>query len=77
VHQYSTSTSTLALNEELSRKILQVLKEAYPLDLPIEEVANKSGIHRNTVAKYLAVLSAEGKIELRSVGKAKLYRLKK
>ena len=67
----------MALNEELSRKILQVLKEAYPLDLPIEEVANKSGIHRNTVAKYLAVLSAEGKIELRFVGKAKLYRLKK
>ena len=67
----------MALNEELSRKILQVLKEAYPLDLPIEEVAKKSGIHRNTVAKYLAVLSAEGKIELRLLGKAKLYRLKK
>jgi len=67
----------LALDEELSRKILQVLKEAYPLDLPIEEVAKKSGIHRNTVAKYLAVLLAEGTIELRSVGKAKLYRLKK
>lgn len=67
----------MALNEKLSEKILDVLKEAYPLDLSIEDVAKKSGIHRNTVAKYLAVLSAKGKVELRSLGKAKLYRLKK
>lgn len=68
----------LTLDERLlTTKILKALEEAFPLDLSIEEVSKRSGAHRNTVAKYLAVLSAEGKVELRSLGKAKLYRLKK
>jgi uncharacterized membrane protein len=33
-------------------------------------------ISRVTVSKYVAVLEAEGKIECRVVGRAKLYRLK-
>jgi len=37
-------------------------------------IARRLGVSRNTVAKYIAVLVAEGRIECRTVGKAKLCR---
>lgn len=60
----------------VKERILELLKEVYPLDLPISEIARRLGVSRITVAKYIAVLEAEGKIEYRRVGKAKLCKFK-
>lgn len=58
-------------------KILKIIKDAHPKDLSIEEIAKTSRMSRETVSKYLAVLEAEGKIELsREVGRAKMYKAK-
>jgi predicted transcriptional regulator len=47
-------------------------------DISIQEIADISGISRETVSKYVGILEAEGKIKLsRLVGKAKLYELKR
>ena len=59
------------------QKILECLKKAAPKDLSIEEVAEKTGIHRNTVSKYVFGLEKEGKVMLsRQLGNAKLYTVK-
>ncbi|NMB78590.1 MAG: PAS domain S-box protein [Methanomicrobiales archaeon] len=55
-------------------RIRTVLKEN-PLGLSIKEVAAKVGMSRNSVAKYLEVMTATGQLELRHVGNAKLYTL--
>jgi DNA-binding IclR family transcriptional regulator len=62
--------------EDVKGRVLELLKQAYPLDLPIKEMARRLGISRTTASKYVAVLEAEGRIECRVVGRAELYRLK-
>lgn len=62
--------------EDVKERVLGLLKKVYPLDLSIKEIAGRLGVSRVTVSKYVAVLEAEGKIECRVVGRAKLYRLK-
>lgn len=61
------------------QKILEAIKRASasPKDLSIEEIAELTGIHRNTVSKYVYGLEKEGKIIMtRQVGSAKLYTIK-
>ena len=59
------------------KKILDCLRKAAPKDLSIEEVATQTGIHRNTVSKYVFALEKEGKVVLsRQLGNAKLYTVK-
>lgn len=59
------------------QKILDCLKKAAPKDLSIEELADMTGIHRNTVSKYIFALQAQGKVVLsRQLGNAKLYTAK-
>jgi response regulator of citrate/malate metabolism len=62
-------------NEEATKqKILHAIKESYPNDLSIKEVAEKSKLSRETVSKYAGILLAENKIKLgRRIGKAKMY----
>lgn len=55
-------------------RIRAVLKE-HPLGLSIKEISAAVGMSRNSVAKYLEVLTATGHLELRHVGNAKLYTL--
>jgi DNA-binding IclR family transcriptional regulator len=62
--------------EVVSEKVLELLRQVYPLDLSIKEIARRLGVSRVTVSKYVAVLEAEGRVECRVVGRAKLYRLK-
>lgn len=67
------------MNGKQAQKILESLKRAAasPKDLSIEEIAAETGIHRNTVSKYIYGLEKEGKIIMsRQVGSAKLYRAK-
>jgi biotin operon repressor len=58
-------------------KILEHVRKAAPKDLSIDEIADSTGIHRNTVSKYIFALEKEGKVILsRQVGNAKLYTVK-
>lgn len=57
-----------------STRIRAILKDQ-PLGLSIKEISTAVGMSRNSVAKYLEVLTATGQLELRHVGNAKLYTL--
>ena len=62
-----------------AQKIVDCLKKQPTIqrDLTIEEIADLTGIHRNTVSKYVYGLEKEGKITMtRQVGSAKLYAVK-
>jgi biotin operon repressor len=64
----------LAMSQSPEQRVLNCLEAEYPTDLSIEEVAAKTGIHRNTVSKYVWGLEREGKIRIsRKVGRAKMY----
>ena len=59
---------------EPEQRILKGLEDEQPRDLSIEEIARKTGIHRNTVSKYVYALEKQGKIKVsRQVGRAKMY----
>lgn len=57
-----------------SGRIHEVLRD-HPHGLSIKEIAAAVAMSRNSVAKYLEVLTATGQLELRQVGNAKLYML--
>jgi len=62
------------MSQTPEQKILECLEDEYPRDLSIEEIAAKTGIHRNTVSKYIWGLEREGKVKIsRKVGRAKMY----
>jgi DNA-binding IclR family transcriptional regulator len=59
------------------KEIFDCLKKAAPKDLSIEEISATTGIHRNTVSKYVFALEGQGKVILsRQLGNAKLYTVK-
>lgn len=53
-------------------EILDFLEE-HPRGSTIEQVADAVEVTRQTASKYLKVLDAEGKVDVREVGKAKLH----
>jgi ribosomal protein S18 acetylase RimI-like enzyme len=53
--------------------ILEKLKTS-PTGLQTEDLAERLGLTRHTVAKYLEVLRAEGKVHFKKVGRAKLWK---
>ncbi|MDD1689152.1 MAG: PAS domain-containing protein [Methanoregula sp.] len=55
-------------------RILGVLKE-HPEGLNIVEIAEKTGLNRMSVAKYLGVLTANESVEVEMCGRAKIYSL--
>ena len=61
------------IEKNLHAQILSVLK-AFPSGLQMEELAEKLGLTRHTVAKYLEILRAEGKIHYRKVGRSKIWK---
>ena len=61
------------MEENISFKILEILKSA-PLGIQTEEIANKLGLTRHTVAKYLEVLRAGGKVHFNKVGRSRLWK---
>ncbi len=61
------------MEKNLQNQILKVLKTS-PSGLQMEEIADKLGLTRHTVAKYLEVLRAEGKIHYHKVGRSKLWK---
>jgi DNA-binding transcriptional regulator YhcF (GntR family) len=53
-------------------KILTKLEDSAS-GLTIIELANKTGIHRNTVSKYLLSLESDGLVKKKEIGAARLY----
>jgi PAS domain S-box-containing protein len=53
-------------------KIRAVLKD-HPLGMSIKEIASAVEMSRNSVAKYLEVMTVAGQLDVRPVGNAKLY----
>ena len=74
----SLTYKLIQMSEEKKNQILRALKEVYPCDLCVVEIADKVGISRITASRYIAELKGEGKIEVtRKFGKVVFYRLKK
>jgi GNAT superfamily N-acetyltransferase len=61
------------MQERLQAQVLKVLK-ASPSGLQSEELAEKLSLTRHTIAKYLEVLRAEGKIYYHKIGRTKLWK---
>ncbi len=62
-----------SMEKDFQTQVLNVLK-ASPSGLQMEELAKKLGLTRHTVAKYLEILRAEGKIHFHKIGRAKLWK---
>lgn len=60
------------VNRDTKETLFELLLESERA-LTISELAEKSGITRQTASKYLEVLKAEGHVEVREVGQAKLH----
>jgi DNA-binding IclR family transcriptional regulator len=59
-------------------QIIDVLKKAYPMDLTQTEIADRCGLHRHTVRKYLNEFIRNGKVTVsREKGVWKFYKLKR
>ncbi len=61
------------MTETIQEQILKMLKTSKS-GLQMEEVAEHIGLSRHTVAKYLEVLRAEGKIHYSKFGRTKLWK---
>jgi len=57
------------------KKVLETLKKN-PAGLSISEIAEKSGLHRNTVTNVIKKLQEKNIVELKKLGLAKIYYLK-
>uniref|UniRef100_A0A7J2T9G7 ArsR family transcriptional regulator n=1 Tax=Ignisphaera aggregans TaxID=334771 RepID=A0A7J2T9G7_9CREN len=60
----------------VKERILELLREVCPHDLPIKEIAKRVGVSRTTASKYITILEAEEVVVCRFVGRAKLCRAK-
>jgi len=58
--------------QELLDKILNILKFKSK-GMTITEISHSTNIHRNSIAKYLQVLLASGKVDEHLIGNAKVY----
>lgn len=61
------------MKRNIQAEILKLLKTSLS-GLQMEELAEKLGLTRHTVAKYLEILRAERKIHYHKVGRAKLWK---
>ena len=62
------------MTETIQTQILDILQNS-KTGLQMEEVGDKLSLTRHTVAKYLEVLRAEGKIHYNKIGRTKLWTL--
>jgi PAS domain S-box-containing protein len=52
---------------------LNAALQNHPDGISIQEVADLTGVHRNTAAKYLEVLQSQGEVDVRRIGVSKLF----
>src|SRR5512136_3220473 len=60
------------MEEKIPTQVLKIIQSAKS-GLQMEELAEKLNLTRHTVAKYLEVLRAEGKIHYNKIGRTKLW----
>jgi ribosomal protein S18 acetylase RimI-like enzyme len=60
------------MEENIQSQVLKILQAA-KAGLQMEDVAEKLNLTRHTVAKYLEVLRAEGKIHYNKIGRTKIW----
>lgn len=60
------------MNKKKQEKILEYI-ENHPRGSTISEISDALNISRVTASKYLSILVAEGSVEQRNVGRAKLH----
>ncbi len=60
------------LSKEKKEKIIRILKEN-PRGLTVQEMSKQLDINRNSVAKYLDILTATGYVGMKTIGPAKVY----
>jgi PAS domain S-box-containing protein len=68
----TSNSSQGPINEETTKKIKELLQKN-PMGLSVTQVATNLNLGRNTVAKYLDLLTTAGILDRREVGKAKIY----
>jgi GNAT superfamily N-acetyltransferase len=61
------------MDNDIQVKILKIIKSSSS-GLQMEELAEKLSLTRHTVAKYLEILRAEGKIHYVKIGRSKLWK---
>jgi len=61
------------MEESIQTKILEILQNSVS-GLQMEEIGEKLSLTRHTVAKYLEVLRAEGRIRYSKIGRTKLWK---
>ena len=62
------------MEENIQTQILKILQDS-STGLQIEEIGEKLGLTRHTVAKYLEILRAEGKVHYNKIGRTKLWKV--
>jgi ribosomal protein S18 acetylase RimI-like enzyme len=62
----------MAMEENIQTNILKMLQSAKS-GLQMEEISERLNLTRHTVAKYLEVLRAEGRIHYNKIGRTKLW----
>lgn len=80
VHQYKCfyigRNFLVRMYAHILENIRKLLKK-HPEGLTLSDIGQKIGVHRNSVSKYLDVLLTAGAVQLRAIGRAKLYTLAK
>jgi GNAT superfamily N-acetyltransferase len=62
------------MEENIQTQILKILENS-STDLQMEEIGEQLALTRHTVAKYLEVLRAEGRIRYTKIGRTKLWKV--
>jgi GNAT superfamily N-acetyltransferase/biotin operon repressor len=62
------------MEENIQTQILKIIQNSNT-GLQVEELAEKLGLTRHTVTKYLEILRAEGKIHYTKAGRTKLWKV--
>jgi PAS domain S-box-containing protein len=62
----------MPLEEDLAQRILKILK-FQPRGMTITELARKTGATRDSVSRQLDILEVSGKVELSTIGNARVY----
>ncbi len=64
----------LYMEENIQTQILKIFQDSNT-GLQIEEIAEKLRLTRHTVAKYLEILRAEGRVHYNKIGRTKLWKV--
>ena len=58
--------------QEILERILRIIRFKSK-GMTITDLSRQTGIHRNSIAKYLQILLASGKVDIQLIGNAKIY----